>query len=136
MPLYGRTFGGTTGLGDTFSVANSTTSVYKYNTLPKSGAVELDDKVAAATYSYDPDSQELVSYDTVSSIQRKAEYIRSKGLGGGMYWEASGDREDSGSLIAAGLSALGAIDDNWNLLSYPNSRYANIVAGMPEDSKN
>jgi chitinase len=132
MPLYGRYFSGTTGLGQTFSASNGN-MIYKYNTLPKPGAVEMSDSIAGATYSYDPTSKELVSYDTVSSVQNKAEYIHSKGLGGSIFWEASGDRNDSGSLIAGSFAALSGIDTSWNLLSYPNSRYANIAAGMPEE---
>ena len=57
-----------------------------------------------------------------------------KGLGGGMWWEASGDRNDSDSLIGAAFSdfsvANGGIEQVENTLSYPNSQYANMVAGM------
>lgn len=131
MPLYGRYFDGTAGLGQTFTSNGDT--VYKYSTLPKTGAVEISDPIAGATYSYDTASKELVSYDTVSSVQNKAEYIHSRGLGGSMFWEASGDRLGSGSLIDASSTALGKVDTSWNLLSFPNSRYANIAAGMPDE---
>ena len=91
----------------------------------------MSDSMAGATYSYDPQTKELVSYDTAASVHNKVKYIRSKGLGGGMFWEASGDRNDSGSLLSASFDALGDIDTNLNLLSYPQSRYSNIAAGMP-----
>ncbi|KAK3933849.1 chitinase [Diplogelasinospora grovesii] len=131
MLTYGRHFSGTAGLGKTFTITNSTTDVYEYNTLPKPGATEMNDMIAGATYSYDPVSKELISYDTVSSVQHKVGYIQSRSLRGGMFWEASGDRNDSSSLIAASFSALSRIDATLNWLSYPNSRYSNIAAGMP-----
>lgn len=131
MPAYGRYFGNTTGLGQVFRNTDNITDVYKYNTLPKCGATEINDTISGAAYSFDPVSRELVSYDTVSSVQNKTEYIRLKGLGGGMFWEASGDRNGSGSLIAASYAGLGNIDTTLNLLSYPTSRYSNIAAGMP-----
>ncbi|KAK3933431.1 hypothetical protein QBC46DRAFT_275731 [Diplogelasinospora grovesii] len=93
--------------------------------------MEVRSMIAGATYSYDPVSKELVSYDTVSSVQHKVGYIQSRRLGRGMFWEASGDRNDSSSLIAASFTALGEIDATLNLLSYPNSRYSTIAAGMP-----
>ena len=131
MPIYGRYFSNTLGPGQPFSMTDGTTDVYEYNILPKAGAIEMSDAIAGATYSYDPASKELVSYDTVSSIQNKARYIHSNGLGGAMFWEASGDRNDSSSLVAASFTALAGIDTSLNLLSYPNSRYPNIAAGMP-----
>ena len=66
----------------------------------------------------------------------KTNYIKSKGLGGGMFWESSGDRNDTGSLIAnvyGGLKSAGAMDATQNTLSYPGSKYANMVAGMPNN---
>ncbi|KAK4206414.1 putative glycoside hydrolase family 18 protein [Rhypophila decipiens] len=131
MPIYGHYFSATIGLGQSFSMNNSATDVYEYNTLPKAGATEINDTIAGAMYSYDPVSKELVSYDTVYSVKKKVEYIHSNGLGGAMFWEASGDRNDSGSLVRASFEALGNIDTTLNLLSYPNSRYSNIAAGMP-----
>lgn len=85
--------------------------------------------MAGASYSYDSATKELVSYDNVDMIKRKAAYIQSKGLAGSMFWEASGDRTDSGSLISAAFNALGgssSLDASQNLLSYPNSKYDNI----------
>ena len=35
----------------------------------------------------------MISYDNEASIQAKAEYIISENLGGGMFWEFSGDRD-------------------------------------------
>jgi hypothetical protein len=35
----------------------------------------------------------MISYDDEASIQAKAEYIISENLGGGMFWEFSGDKD-------------------------------------------
>ncbi|KAH8655603.1 glycoside hydrolase superfamily [Xylariales sp. PMI_506] len=133
MPTYGRYFSNTVGLGRTFSMTDGATDVYLYNTLPKPGAVEMNDPVAGATYSYDSSSQELVSYDNMASVDNKVTYIKSRNLGGGMFWEASGDRNDSDSLIGTSFIALGNVDITQNLLSYPNSIYSNIASGMLEE---
>jgi chitinase len=49
-----------------------------------------------------------------------------------MFWEASGDGTDDKSLIRTSFTALGSFDTGLNLLSYPNSQYANIAASMLE----
>ncbi|KAI1366475.1 endochitinase [Xylaria arbuscula] len=131
LPLYGRAFENTAGLGQTYSGVGSGSwenGIWDYKVLPRSGT-ETYDATAGASYSYDSATKELVSYDNVASVQKKVSYIQSKGLGGTMFWEASGDRTDSGSLIAAAYNAQGgsgSLDKTQNLLSYPNSKYANI----------
>ncbi|KAI1086852.1 glycoside hydrolase family 18 protein [Rostrohypoxylon terebratum] len=136
LPLYGRSFEATTGIGQPYSGIGSGSweaGVWDYKVLPRSGASEIYDSVAGATYSYDSSSQELISYDNVDMVNKKIQYAQSKGLGGSMFWEASGDRTDSGSLIATAFNAQGgpsALDSTQNLLSYPNSQYDNIKANL------
>ncbi|KAI0442716.1 endochitinase [Xylaria telfairii] len=131
LPLYGRAFENTNGLGQSFSGVGSGSwenGIWDYKVLPRSGT-EIYDSVAGASYSYDSATKELVSYDNVDMVKRKVSYIQSKGLAGSMFWEASGDRTDSGSLISAAFNAQGgsgSLDKSQNLLSYPNSKYDNI----------
>jgi chitinase len=135
LPLYGRAFENTAGLGQAFSGVGSGSweaGIWDYKVLPRSGT-EYYDSVAGASYSYDPATKELVSYDNAAMITRKASYITSKGLAGSMFWEASGDRTGSGSLIAAAFNAQGgsaSLDKSQNLLSYPNSKYDNIKKNL------
>ncbi|OTA98122.1 glycoside hydrolase family 18 protein [Hypoxylon sp. CI-4A] len=132
LPLYGRSFESTDGIGKPYTgigTGSWEAGVWDYKVLPRSGATETYDDVAGATYSYDSSSKELISYDNVDMVNKKIAYAQGKSLGGSMFWEASGDRTDSGSLIAAAFNAQGgssSLDSTQNLLSYPNSQYDNI----------
>ena len=134
MPIYGRAFDATAGLGKPFTGGGSEgsweTGIWDYKVLPRAGATELIDDEAGAAYSYDAAAQELVTYDTPDSVKTKVAYLKSMGLGGSMFWEASADRTDDKSLVGTSFAALGGLDTTQNLLSYPNSQYANIANGM------
>lgn len=134
IPLYGRAFEATTGMGQPYSGIGSGSwenGIWDYKVLPKAGATIYTDSEVGATYSYDLSTQELISFDTVAEAQLKATYITQNGLAGAMYWESSGDRNDSESLISTVASSFGGLESTQNLLSYPASIYANLVAGMP-----
>ncbi|KAF3359068.1 Iron-sulfur assembly protein 1 [Verticillium dahliae VDG1] len=136
MPIYGRAFENTDGLGRPFSALVQgpwENGVWDYKDLPRPGATELYADVAQASYSYDNKSRKLVSYDTVDVIKNKVSYLKQKGLGGSMFWEASGDRVGEGRLISASFQSLGGADGQEsinNMLSYPDSKYDNIRAGL------
>ncbi|KAG7128383.1 Endochitinase 1 like protein [Verticillium longisporum] len=137
MPIYGRAFENTDGLGRPFSGIGQGSwenGVWDYKDLPRPGATELYDDVAQASYSYDNKSRKLISYDTVDVIKNKVSYLKQKGLGGSMFWGASGDRAGEGSLISASFQSLGGADGQEsinNMLSYPDSKYDKIRAGLP-----
>jgi chitinase len=103
MPLYGRAFTNTAGLGQPYNGIGKGTweaGVYDFKDLPLPGATEYWDREAYATYSYDNSTGMLVSYDTVDMALTKVNYIKQNKLGGAMWWEVSGDRNDSGSIIS------------------------------------
>ncbi|KAI2636847.1 endochitinase [Xylaria nigripes] len=135
IPLYGRAFENTNGLGQPYSGVGSGSwenGIWDYKVLPRSGT-EYYDSVASASYSYDNATKELITYDNVDMVSRKAQYIQSEGLAGSMFWEISGDKTDSGSLVAAAFNAQGgasSLDMSQNLLSYPNSKYENIKKNL------
>ncbi|MCJ1324605.1 hypothetical protein MMC10_001267 [Thelotrema lepadinum] len=137
IPLYGRAFDSTSGLGKTYNGVGAGSwenGIWDYKVLPIAPAVEQYDDEAGASYSWDSANQIIVSYDDMNSLHKKTSYIVSKALGGGMYWEANGDRNDSQSLMAAAfsdMSGAGGIEQVQNNLNYPASQYANMVAGMP-----
>lgn len=152
MPLYGRSFVGTNGLGQPFTgVGNGSweAGVWDYKDLPHPGAEEYVLERAIAGYSYDPTTQALISYDTPRTIEQKIHYIASRALGGVMWWESSGDKSGNCSLIATVwfslimeanllrtvqaakvLRQIGRLEQSENTLNYPVSQYENIREGM------
>ncbi|RDL29976.1 (Trans)glycosidase [Venustampulla echinocandica] len=134
IPIYGRSFQATSGLGQTFTGVGSGSwenGVWDYKNLPKAGAVEYTDSITGASYSYDSSSRELISYDNVAVAQLKAAYIQNKGLGGAMFWETSADRDGSQSLIGTIAGKFGNLEQSQNCLTYSGSKYDNMKNGMP-----
>lgn len=102
MPLYGRAFTNTAGLGQPYDGVGKGTweaGVYDYKDLPLPGSKVCFDEEAYGTYSYDNSTKTLISFDTVEMALTKVDYIKQKKLGGAMWWEVSGDRTDAGSII-------------------------------------
>ncbi|KAI1416055.1 glycoside hydrolase family 18 protein [Hypoxylon sp. FL1857] len=134
LPLYGRAFEGTSGLGQNYSSVGEggpQPGVWYYKDLPKPGAKVIWDDVAKATYSYDENTKELISYDDVRSANFKARYIQWRDLGGAFFWEASGDKSGYQSLVNTVSKNVDWLDETFNNLHYPTSQYRNIRRGMP-----
>lgn len=102
-----------------------------------------------ASYSYDLAIKMLISYDTPRSTKQKVHYITSRGLGGVIWWESSGDKPGNTSLIstvrsplsleasllttaqaAKALRQTGCLEQSANILNYPISQYENLREGM------
>lgn len=137
IPTFGRSFEATAGLGLPFTGVGSGSARLKqpglwlYKDLPRPGAVEIYDETAKASYSYSNVTQELISYDNVRSAKEKSAYLLSKGLGGAAFWEASGDKTGTESLVSTLANEMGNLNTVMNLLNYPTSQYENIRSGMP-----
>lgn len=136
IPLYGRSFlHNDGGLGTPYNGTGPgelEAGVYNYNVLGGSGAniTEMGDVIASYSYSYnDTDGGVLISYDTPNIALLKTNYLLSRGMGGVMYWEISGDKTGDESIITTVANSVGNLDTSENLLSYPQSNYTNIKNG-------
>lgn len=102
MPLYGRSFANTTGIGKPFNGGGGGTwedGNWDYKDLPHSGATVHNSADVGGAYGYDSSTELLISFDTPEIQTQKAEYITSKNLGGGWWWESSSDKTGQGSLV-------------------------------------
>lgn len=145
MPLYGRAFTNTDGPGTPFNGIGTGTwenGIWDYKALPRSGATEHLDRDVGASWSYDPTARTMVSYDNLVMGQMKANFAQQHQLGGGMWWETSGDKggktanASDGSLIGAFVDVVGgveALDQSTNAITYPESKYDNLRAGFPNE---
>lgn len=134
VPLYGHAFESTSGIGQPYTGIGGGSfenGIWDYKALPKAGATMHFNEETSGTYSYDSASHELITFDDVKQANIKADYVKSNGLGGAMYWEASGDKSGSDSIISSIAGSFGNLEQSHNLLSYPASQYDNIANGMP-----
>lgn len=129
FPLYGRSFTQTSGMGESFhgtGPGSIEPGVWLYKDLPRPGATVTVDRAVLAAYSYDPTARTLISYDNAESASLKANYLMKKGLGGAVFWEASGDRRGKDSLVASLARSMWPLQSSHNMLDYPDSEFVNI----------
>ena len=95
--FYSRGFANTTGIGQPAS-GNSPDyqfaeepGVVPFHMLPRPGAVELIDAESKGAYSYDASKKVVNTYDNPESVIEKCKLVHSKGLGGIICWDSSGD---------------------------------------------
>ena len=138
MPMYGRAFQNTDGLGSSYNGVGEGTweqGVYDYKKLLRQGAVEYFDEKLVASYSYSSSDREFVTYDNPQVVYQKTDYIKRNNLRGVMFWELSGDFPTSHerSLLSAAYHGLGgkhALDQTPNHRSFPDSDYENVKNGF------
>ena len=137
MPLYGRAFENTDGPGQPFQGVGEGTwesGVLDYKKLPLEGAEEHCDDAVTASYCYNANARKLVTYDTPAVARTKAEFIKERGLGGGMWWESSADKAGDESLISTIVNGLGGPESllqQENCIDYPATKYDNLRNGFP-----
>ncbi|KAI5889332.1 glycoside hydrolase family 18 protein [Schizophyllum commune H4-8] len=151
VPLYGRSFASTEGPGKPFSGVGAGTweqGVYDYRTLPLPGSHLFRDDQLGASWSYDYQRKEMVSFDTEEIAHWKGSWIAQQGLAGSMFWELSGDKagprkdltdsgfgkdyQDGRSLVKVVKDAMGGrLDSTPNWLEYGTSKFQNLREGMP-----
>jgi len=70
----------------------------KNNYIGKRGYVRYWDDYAKCPYLFSEQNKVFITYDDTESLGYKLEYLKSKKLGGAMFWEFSGD--DDGELLS------------------------------------
>ncbi|KZT65234.1 carbohydrate-binding module family 5 protein [Daedalea quercina L-15889] len=137
IPLYGRAFEDTLGLGDSYDgVGPGTTEagIYSYSDLPLSGASVYENDTSVSSYSYDSSKEEFVSYDTPAIAKMKAQYVIDNGLAGSMFWDLSTDKNGSDSLVYTTSQLYGTLDQTQNHIDYSDSEWTNIANNMGEST--
>ncbi|KAL9572196.1 hypothetical protein ACKAV7_003684 [Fusarium commune] len=107
MPAYGRSFIGASGMGEPHSgvglpnkaLGSWEAGVWDYKALSKQGLEIMYDEKAQAYYGKYQSGGGICSYDTPETIRKKVSYLKQRGLGGAMFWEASGDGRGQESLV-------------------------------------
>ncbi len=131
MPLYARRFEGTGGLNSPFSGVGGTEGIVDYKVLLGDQSVnDQFDSRAGTGYSYNSQTRTFLSYENVQSSQLKGKYTAQQKLGGGMWWESSGEvfGDRSKSIILNYVEQLGGpngLDKSSNNLDYKESKYLN-----------
>ncbi|KAF2096526.1 family 18 glycoside hydrolase [Rhizodiscina lignyota] len=141
MPLYGRAFQNTQGPGKPFQGVGEGSwenGVWDYKDLPRPGSHVHHEREIGASYCYNRDTGLMVSYDTSEVALQKADYITHKGLGGAMWWESSGDKAGTDSLIRTVVRYMGGHDGSLldripNNLDHPRSKYDNLRNNFPNE---
>lgn len=138
IPLYGRSFAKTAGLGKAFTGVGSQSKgeeagsgILYWKDLPLKNAVITPDAARMAVSSYNSAKREFVTFENTFNVQRKMTWLKTKGLGGAFHWEAGMDKIGGESLIGTAAKQLGSLDTTQNQLKYPKSVYDNLRAGMP-----
>ncbi|MFC7440574.1 glycosyl hydrolase family 18 protein [Laceyella putida] len=109
MPFYGRGWQGckSTNNGQYQSCTGTPTGTWETgvfdfsdlenNYINKNGYTRYWNDTSKVPYLYNPSNGVFISYDDAESFGYKTSFLKSKGLGGAMFWELSGDR--NGTLL-------------------------------------
>lgn len=103
MPLYGRSFANTSGLGQIFNGTGDGSweaGVLDYKSIPLNGSIVYTDRQAVASWSHNNKTRQLVSFDTPEIQVLKTKYLKKEKLGGAWWWDSSSDRTDDKSLVS------------------------------------
>ncbi|KAL4080314.1 glycoside hydrolase family 18 protein [Scleroderma yunnanense] len=147
IPLYGRSFMNTAGPGTPFSGLGQGSweqGVYDYRALPLPGSYIFQDNHAIASWSYNYQKKEMISFDNEAIAAMKGRWIREHSLGGSMFWELSGDKGHhregmegghgkdpvpGANLVKVVRDAMGPLERSHNWLRYEWSQFDNLRNG-------
>lgn len=138
MPLYGRVFKNTAGLGYLFDNADSdsdsdtssnpieTSPQYLYNQIIADDPVVHVDANVMAAWTQDETSRELVSFYNTDTAKLKAQSVDMNDLAGAMFWDASEGTPGNASLVKPIAQKRGNLYDSENILDYLLTPWSNF----------
>lgn len=103
MPFYGRGFTGVPATNDGLYQPFEGQTSARYHEIARDllpSSPRFWHTESGVPWLYDEQTATMVTYDDPESIRAKGAYIRNEGLGGGMFWELSGDTGDLALLTA------------------------------------
>jgi len=117
VPFYGRAFAAVKdvdhGLGQQYGhyEGDHAWPQLKRDFIDRNGFVRYWDERAQAPYLWNAQTRVFVSYDDPQSLALKAQFVRSRRLGGMMYWEHSQDPDGElfGAIDAAMRSSASGV---------------------------
>ena len=115
VPFYARSYGGVAPVNDGLFQTAGTTAPREWSgpavdiknltraKLDSAGFIVREHPEARASWAYNPTTGVWITFEDSTSIARKADYVRERGLGGLMIWELGGDDGRFVQLIARRL---------------------------------
>jgi chitinase len=104
-PAYGWAFLGCTDINQPSRACGGDGGTFDYRDLPRPGTEEQVDREAVAAFCVGGDGG-FVTYDNPETVQAKAKYAKSNGLGGLFFWHGTADAQGSRSLVYASYTEL------------------------------
>lgn len=104
-PAYGWAFLGCTRINQPFGVCGGNGGTFDYRDLPRPGTEERVDTQAVAAFCIGGDGG-FVTYDNPETVQMKARYAKTQGLGGLFFWHGAADTPGPRSLVYASYTEL------------------------------
>lgn len=105
IPAYGRSFLGSSKVGDRFTGHAGEEGTFEYKDLPRAGAQEYVDERIGAACCLGGDGG-FVTYDNPQTVQLKAAFAKQSRLGGLFYWTGTADVKGQRSLVETGYNTL------------------------------
>lgn len=105
IPAYARTFPLAKGPGG----SSKNSGEIDYNDLSNDAVDKATVDTTAAAASYVDSKNGFMTFDVPKTVAIKAQYAKSKALGGLFYWTGVGDRKGRQSLVQAGFNELNGL---------------------------
>ncbi|EGX51211.1 hypothetical protein AOL_s00054g587 [Orbilia oligospora ATCC 24927] len=134
-PIYGHSFAGTDGPGTPFTGPGvgswGELGTPDYNQILQGGDnVVFEDEKIMASWTYNKQTRQMISFDTPRIIELKTQYLLTRGVGGIGFFAINADKWTvSENLVNTALEVLGGtstLEQAENHIIYKDSQYPNV----------